>query len=107
MQDIIHDIKVIEQLEFLEHEPDISNAKITPSRVAKFIDPDVAYLNPYFHESMDQMLAYLNHGTPIAPSQVIRTTPGPIGPAMFGPVQEAPGTADAITWAIDTLTIPD
>ena len=70
-------------------------------------NPDIAYLNPYFHEAMDQMFAYLADGTPFAPSQVIRTTPGPIGAEMFGPVQDAPGAADAITWAGNTLTIPD
>jgi len=68
---------------------------------------DIAYLNPYFHEAMDQMFAYLADGTPFAPSQVIRTTPGPIGEDMFGPVQDAPGDADAITWANNTLTIPE
>jgi len=70
-------------------------------------NPDITYLNPYFHEAMDQMFAYLADGTPFAPSQVIRTTPGPIGAEMFGPVQDAPGAADAITWAGNTLTIPD
>ena len=37
---------------------------------------DIAYLNPYFHEAMDQVFAYLADGTPFAPSQVIRTVPG-------------------------------
>jgi hypothetical protein len=56
---------------------------------------------------MDQMFAYLADGTPFAPSQVIRTSPGPIGKDMFGPVQDAPGEFDAITWADNTLTIPE
>ena len=43
----------------------------------------------------------------MAPSQVIRTTPGPISDDMFGPVQDAPGAEDAITWAENTLTIPE
>ncbi len=70
--------------------------------------PDnIAYLNPYFHEAMDQMFAYLADGTPFALSQVIRTTPGPIGADMFGPIQDAPGAADAITWADNILTVPE
>lgn len=68
---------------------------------------NITYLNPYFHEAMDQMFAYLNDGVAFAPSQVIRTTPGPIGEDMFGPVQIAPGAGDAIIWAADTLTIPE
>jgi len=68
---------------------------------------DLTYLNPYFHEAMDQMFAYLNDGTAFAPSQVVRTTPGPIGDDMFGPVQGDPGVADAITWEDNTLTIPE
>jgi len=67
----------------------------------------LTYLNPYFHEAMDQMFAYLANGTAMAPSQVIRTTPGPISDDMFGPVQDAPGAEDAITWAENTLTIPE
>ena len=70
-------------------------------------NPDITYLNPYFHEAMDQMFTHLADGTPFAPSQVIRTTPGPIGEDMFGPIQDAPGAADAITWADNTLTIPE
>jgi hydroxybutyrate-dimer hydrolase len=80
---------------------------------------EITYLNPYFHEAMDQMFDYLANGTAIAPSQVIRTVPGtpttdpdgnptgtPITADMFGPVQDEPG-ADAITWADNTLTIPE
>mgnify|MGYP000468497297 FL=1 len=70
------------------------------------------YIHPYFEQAMDEMFAHLADGSPLSPSQVIRTEPmletglEEITESMFGPIQSNPG-ADSILWEGNTLVIPD
>ena len=72
-------------------------------------------LHRYFLQAMDIVYANLKNGTPIPPSQVVRTTPRggtpgaapAITAANVPPIAAAPAAADAITFANATLTIPD
>jgi len=72
-------------------------------------------LHYYFIQALDRMYAYLKQGTPLPPSQVVRTTPrgGPPGsaPALttanVPPISQTPADADQIKFSNDTVTIPD
>lgn len=69
-------------------------------------------LHVYFLRAMDAMLAHLRTGAPLAPSQVVRTTPrGPGAPALTGanvpPISQSPAAGDVIGLAGGVLTIPE
>lgn len=69
-------------------------------------------LHVYFLRAMDMMLAHLRSGTPLAPSQVVHTTPrGPGAPALtvanLPPIQAAPPAGDLIGLAAGVMTIPE
>ncbi len=78
-------------------------------------DTRLVPLHRYFIQAMDLMYANLKNGTAIPPSQVVRTvprggTPGAapaITAANVPPVSASPPAADTITFANNTLTIPD
>ena len=69
----------------------------------------------YFIQALDLMYATLKKGAPLPPSQVVRTTPRgvngtaakPITAANVPPIQAAPAPSDQITYADNTVTIPD
>jgi hydroxybutyrate-dimer hydrolase len=68
-------------------------------------------LHVYFNRALDAMYAHLTQGTPLPPSQVVRTTPRGVGapaitPANVPAISASPG-ANAITFSGTTLTIPD
>ena len=72
-------------------------------------------LHLYFNRAMDAMWAHLKNGTPLPPSQVVRTTPrggtpgaaNPIAAANVPPMQANPAAADRITVDGNTLRIPE
>jgi len=72
-------------------------------------------LHRYFIQAMDMMYANLKNGTQLPASQVVRTTPrgGTAGaaPAITAsnvpPIATTPAAADAITFANNTVTIPN
>jgi hydroxybutyrate-dimer hydrolase len=78
-------------------------------------DSRLVPLHRYFIQAMDIVYANLKNGTPIPPSQVVRTTPrgGTPGaaPALTAanvpPIAAAPTAANAITFSANTLTIPE
>jgi hydroxybutyrate-dimer hydrolase len=78
-------------------------------------DTRLVPLHVYLVRALDLMLANLRSGTPLPPSQVIRTvprggTPGSapaITAANVPNIAAAPGSSDAITFAGGVLTIPD
>jgi hydroxybutyrate-dimer hydrolase len=72
-------------------------------------------LHYYFNQALDLMYAHLTAGGPLPPPQVVRTvprggTPGaapPITAANVPPILANPGSANQITFADNTVTIPD
>lgn len=69
-------------------------------------------LHTYFNQAMDAMYAHLTNGTPLPPSQVVRTTPRASGATAISltnvpPIQAAPVSGDLIQMVGSTLTIPD
>jgi hydroxybutyrate-dimer hydrolase len=78
-------------------------------------DSRVVPLHVYFIRAMDAMYNHLKNGTPLPPSQVVRTTPrgGTPGAAPAISASNVPAIAatpvagDAITFSGNTLTIPD
>jgi hydroxybutyrate-dimer hydrolase len=71
-------------------------------------------LHVYFNRAVDAMYARLTQGTPLPPSQVVRTTPRggtspapAITPANVPAWSANPPAADRITWDGKTLSIPD
>ncbi len=72
-------------------------------------------LHRYFNQAMDLVYDNLRNGTPLPPSQVVRTTPRggapgaapPITPSNVPPIVPNPAGADLITFSGNTLTIPD
>lgn len=71
-------------------------------------------LHVYFNRALDAMYNHLTQGTPLPPSQVVRTTPrgsGPpvpaIAPTNVPAWSQAPPVSDRITFSGNTLTIPD
>jgi hydroxybutyrate-dimer hydrolase len=67
----------------------------------------------YFNRALDAMYSHLTQGTPLPPSQVVRTTPrgGPPAPMITPDNVPAwsltPVVGDRITFSGNTLTIPD
>ena len=72
-------------------------------------------LHPYFNQAMDAMYAFLRQGTPLPPSQVVRTTPRggvPLAaPALTAanvpPFSAAPAAADQIGFSGTALAVPN
>jgi len=98
---------------------EVTNAQHFDSFIALglFLGYDTRYipLHVYFNRAMDAMWAHLTAGTPLPPSQVVRTVPrgGVSGaaPALTAanvpPIQASPSAGDLIGFSGDTLTIPD
>jgi hydroxybutyrate-dimer hydrolase len=68
-------------------------------------------LHVYFNRALDAMYAHLKSGTPLPPSQVVRTTPRgdgapPIAAANVPSISANPPAADRITYGNNLLTIP-
>lgn len=72
-------------------------------------------LHRYFIQAMDMMYANLKSGAALPASQVVRTIPrgmtgtavNPITAANVPPIKTVPAAADQITFAANTVTIPD
>jgi hydroxybutyrate-dimer hydrolase len=72
-------------------------------------------LHVYFERSLDAVYAYLKNGTPLPPSQVVRTLPrgGTAGaaPALSASnvpaIASAPSAGDTITFTGSTIVVPD
>lgn len=69
-------------------------------------------LHVYLIHALDAMWAHLTQGTPLPPSQLVRTTPRgagapPITAANVPPISANPAASDRITFDGDTLVIPD
>jgi len=72
-------------------------------------------LHVYFTRAMDAMWAHLTQGTPLPPSQVVRTLPrgGTTGaapalaPINVPPIADAPAAGDRIRFKGNTLLVPD
>ncbi len=72
-------------------------------------------LHYYFNQALDLMYAHLASGGPLPPPQVVHTvprggTPGAapqITTANVPPIQANPASANLITFANSTVTIPD
>lgn len=72
-------------------------------------------LHPYFNQALNAMYAHLRNGTPLPPSQVVRTTvrggtPG-AAPALTAahvpPIAAKPAAPDVITFSDDAIRIPN
>ena len=78
-------------------------------------DTRLVPLHRYFNQAMDLMYDHLRNGTPLPPSQVVRTTPRggtpgaapPITAANVPPISATPAQGDLITFSDNVLTIPD
>lgn len=78
-------------------------------------DTRLVPLHRYFNQAMDLVWSHLRNGTPLPPSQVVRTSPrgGSPGqaPAITASnvpaIAASPAAANAITFAGGILTIPD
>ena len=75
-------------------------------------------LHHYYFQALDIMLDHLRTGTPLPPSQVVRTTPrGPrpdpssappaLGPGNLPPIDRDPPFADRVLFDGEVLTIPE
>jgi hydroxybutyrate-dimer hydrolase len=69
-------------------------------------------LHVYFFQALDLMYDHLTKGTPLPPSQVVRTTPRgsaatPLSAANVPPVAATPAAGDLITFDGRTLGIPE
>ena len=69
-------------------------------------------LHVYFNRALDAVWARLTEGTPLPPSQVVRTTPRvssvtPLGAANVPAIASSPAVADQIVLMGTTLRIPD
>lgn len=72
-------------------------------------------LHRYYIQAMDMMYANLKSGAALPASQVVRTIPrgktganvNPISAANVPPIKTVPAAADQITFAANTVTIPD
>jgi hydroxybutyrate-dimer hydrolase len=85
-----------------------------PAGVAGY-DSRFVPLHLYLNRALDAMYAHLKNGTPLPPSQVVRTIPrgGTAGtaPAIAASnvpaIASAPATGDAITFHGSTIVVPD
>ena len=72
-------------------------------------------LHHYFFQALDRMYAHLTTGAPLPPSQVVRTTPRGGTPgqapqitlANVPAIAQTPAAGDVITFANNTVTIPE
>ncbi|NEX61893.1 D-(-)-3-hydroxybutyrate oligomer hydrolase [Noviherbaspirillum sp. 17J57-3] len=72
-------------------------------------------LHYYYNQALDRMWAFLNNGTPLPGSQVVRTTPRGGNPGAAPAITKAnvpdiattPAAANAISFANNTLVIPE
>jgi len=69
-------------------------------------------LHRYVINSLDLMYAYLKNGTPLPPSQVVRTTPRgnattQISATNVPPIAASPAASDTISFSAGTLTVPE
>ena len=69
-------------------------------------------LHHYFIQALDIMFDHLKNGTPLPPSQVVRTIPRgagapPISPVNLPPITATPDPGSLITFQADTLMIPE
>lgn len=72
-------------------------------------------LHVYFNQAMNAMYAHLKSGTPLPPSQVVRTTPRggtagaapPIAAGNVPPASAAPGSADRIDFVGNSIEVPN
>ena len=72
-------------------------------------------MHVYGIEALNRMYAHLKNGTPLPPSQVVRTTPRggtpgaapAITAANVPPIADSPAAANRITLVGKTLTVPD
>ncbi len=86
------------------HHLDVFNA--LPGFAERFVP-----LHHYLFEALDLMYDHLRNGTPLPPSQVVRTVPRgagapPIGPANLPPINPAAG-ADQVRFVSGTLFVPE
>jgi hydroxybutyrate-dimer hydrolase len=98
---------------------EVTNAQHFDSFIALglFLGYDTRYipLHVYFNRAMDAMWGHLTAGTPLPPSQVVRTVPRggvtgaapPLTAANVPPIQASPAPGDLIVFGGNTLTIPD
>jgi len=49
MQDVVHDVEIIEKLKILKHKPDAGDPKITPSCISEFTDLQVVHTDGAFY----------------------------------------------------------
>ncbi len=78
-------------------------------------DTRLVPLHRYLVQALDIMYANLKNGTPIPPSQVVRTTPRggtpgaapAITSANVPPIATTPAAGDTITFSANTLTVPN
>lgn len=78
-------------------------------------DTRMVPLHRYFNQAMDMMYAYLKNGSALPGSQVVRTIPRggvagaapQITAANVPPIAATPAVGDAITFANNTVTIPN
>ncbi|MBK8740580.1 MAG: D-(-)-3-hydroxybutyrate oligomer hydrolase [Betaproteobacteria bacterium] len=78
-------------------------------------DTRMVPLHRYFNQAMDMMYAYLKNGSALPGSQVVRTIPRggvagaapQITAANVPPIAATPAAGDAITFANNTVTIPN
>jgi hydroxybutyrate-dimer hydrolase len=86
----------------------------TPAVFAGY-DTRLVPLHRYFLQAMDMMYANLKSGTPLPGSQVVRTVPRggtdgaapQITAANVPPIVATPAAADAITFANNTVSVPN
>lgn len=72
-------------------------------------------LHVYFNRAMDAMWAHLRQGTPLPPSQVVRTVPRggvtgaapALAPFNVPPIADAPAPGNVIGFKGNTLSVPD
>jgi hydroxybutyrate-dimer hydrolase len=72
-------------------------------------------LHHYFIQALDRMLAHLRDGTPLPPSQVVRTTPRggvpggapPLTDANLAPIVDAPAAGNRIRFDSGLVRIPE
>ena len=96
---------------------EVINAQHLDTFISAFAGYDTRFvpIHRYFGQAMDMMYANLKNGTPLPGSQVVRAVPrgGTAGAAPqitaanVPPIVATPAAADAITFANNTVTIPN
>ena len=96
---------------------EVDNAQHLDAFISAFPGYDTRFvpIHRYFIQAMDMMYAHLKSGTPLPASQVVRTVPrgGTAGAAPqitaanVPPIVATPAAGNAITFAANTVTIPN